>query len=108
MQRLQRADKFLGAAACAFLQPLRLLRTSRSPRCPGTILLVKFWGIGSLQMLTPAVAALRERHPGARLTLLTLLQNEEFARGLGAFDEVLTLDVSAPRGLRGWAEILLR
>ena len=107
MQRLQRADKFLGAVACALLQPLRLFRATRPPP-PRKILLVKFWGIGSLQMLTPAVAVLRERHPGARLALLTLRQNEEFARGLAVFDEIRTLDVSAPEDVRGWAAIFAR
>jgi ADP-heptose:LPS heptosyltransferase len=105
MQRLQRADQQLGMLACLALQPLRLL-----PRGAGRrgdlerVLLVKFWGIGSLQLLTPAVETLRRRHPGARLELLTLRQNGEFARGLGVFDEVLELDVESS----SWAPLLAR
>ena len=110
MKRLQRADKALGWLACALLQPLRWLRLHRSPEPPRVerALLVKFWGIGSLQLLTPAVRVLRARHPEARLTLLTLRENEAFARGLSVFDEVLVLDLSSGRGLAGWARLFAR
>lgn len=109
MKRLQQADKFLGLLACAALQPLKLLR-ARSPRAsaPEKVLLVKFWGIGSLQLLTPAVSTLRRDLPRARLVLLTLRQNEEFARGLDVFDEVMTLDVRVAHGPRGWWKLFGR
>lgn len=97
IHRLQSADKLLGFAACVLAQPFRLGRrlvpfVNRDGE-PPNILAIKFWGIGSLQLLTPAVATLREKHPGARLTLLTLAENAEFARGLSVFDEVLTVDI---------------
>jgi ADP-heptose:LPS heptosyltransferase len=72
------------------------------------VLLIKFWGIGSLQLLTPAARTLRSRHPEARLTLLTLRDNAEFARGLGVVDDVVTLDVATGRGVRGWTRIVTR
>lgn len=109
MKRLQQADKFLGLLACAALQPLRLLRASpRHSSTPPAVLLVKFWGIGSLQLLTPAVSVLRRDLPRTRLVLLTLRQNEEFARGLRVFDEVMTLDVRVSHGPRGWWKLLGR
>jgi ADP-heptose:LPS heptosyltransferase len=104
MQRLQRADQRLGLLACALLQPLRLVPRGGGREAVERVLLVKFWGIGSLQLLTPAVESLRRRHPTARLELLTLRQNGEFARGLGVFDEVLELDVESTR----WAPLLGR
>src|SRR5262245_40342470 len=106
MQRLQRADKVLGLAACVLLQPLRWLRREDDEsREPGLSLLIKFWGIGSLQLLTPAVRVLRRTHPRSRLTLLTLSENETFARGLGVLDDVVTLDVRTGSSLRGWIAI---
>lgn len=110
MQRLQAADKRLGWLACALLQPLRWLprRAERPAAELERVLLIKFWGIGSLQLLTPAVRSLRERHPRARLTLLTLEENASFARGLGVFDEVLTLDVRSGRGVAGWLRVFGR
>ena len=109
MKRLQAADKLLGWLVCALLQPLRWSR-ARAPQDvePERVLLIKFWGIGSLQLLTPAVGGLRARHPRASIVLLTLSENEAFARGLGLFDQVATLDVRAGRGLRGWARTFAR
>lgn len=105
MQRLQAADRSLGWIACALLQlPRALRRVPREERAVRDVLLIKFWGIGSLQLLTPAAAALRARHPGARLALLTLQQNGAFARGLGLFDEVLALDVAS----RSWLALFRR
>jgi lipopolysaccharide heptosyltransferase II len=103
MKRLQSADKILGLALCVLLQPFAWVRgLFVRPRDTRAVLMIKFWGIGSLQLLTPAIASLRRRHPGARLTLLTLSENAAFARGLGVFDEVLTLDVRCGRGFVGW------
>lgn len=103
MHRLQTADRWLGAAMFALLQPWRWLRALRGTRSRGAdVLLLKFWGIGSIQLLTPAVATLRRRHPGARFVFVTLAENEAFARGLGVFDEVRTLDVRTGGGLSGW------
>jgi ADP-heptose:LPS heptosyltransferase len=99
IRRLQRADRALGLFACAALQPWRWRRRRRAPEAaevtPRRVLLIKFWGLGSLQLLTPAIGTLRRRHPEAELTLLTLRENEEFARGLGVLDRVLVLDVRA-------------
>ncbi|MFT7485053.1 MAG: lipopolysaccharide heptosyltransferase II [Candidatus Paceibacteria bacterium] len=98
IQRLQRVDRTLGWLVCAALQPWRLLRRlrRRGASAPvGNVLLIKFWGIGSLQLLTPAAQVLRERHAGARFTLLTLRANESFARGLEVFDEVRSFDSHA-------------
>jgi ADP-heptose:LPS heptosyltransferase len=96
MHALQRADKLLGIVACLLLQPLRLVRLwPRTLEPSGRVLLIKFWGIGSLQLLTPAVRSARARHPDAELVLLTLAGNRDFALGLGVFDRVLCADVSS-------------
>lgn len=110
MQALQRADTLLGWIGCALLQPVRWLRPIGRlfPRRAksGRILLIKFWGIGSLQLLTPSVRSLRWRHPGAELVLLTLAQNRAAVESLGVFDRVITLDVDGAGWLRIFARIL--
>jgi ADP-heptose:LPS heptosyltransferase len=105
MQALQRADALLGSAACLALQPLRWWRWRR--RAAGDVqrvLVIKFWGLGSLQLLTPAAAVLRRRRPGAEIALLTLAANRPCAERLGVFDRVLVLDVEGA----GWPELFRR
>lgn len=104
MKALQRADQLLGLAACAALQPARWVREREAEYPAKRVLAIKFWGIGSLQLLTPALATLRRRHPFAEITLLTLAGNAEFARGLGLVDHVVTLDV----GTAGWVHVARR
>ena len=107
MAALQRADKLLGAVCCALLQPLRWVRARGGPRPDSRkVLSMKFWGIGSLQMLTPAARSLRSRHPGAELVFLTLASNRQCAEGLDVFDRVLTLDVSGGGWWRVFGRIL--
>jgi lipopolysaccharide heptosyltransferase II len=98
IQRLQAVDRRLGWFACVLIQPWRWLRRFRRSSAMGPaeeILLIKFWGIGSLQLLTPAVEVLRRRHQGARITLLTLRENVEFAEGLDVFDAVRPFNTQA-------------
>lgn len=93
IQRLQRADRLLGGPVSTLAGPLRHLRRAPSAALKH-ILVVKFWGLGSLQLLTPSIRHLRERHPTAKVCLLTLSENRAFAEGLGVFDELVTLDVA--------------
>ena len=105
MQALQRADALLGSVACLALQPLRWCRAGRPTATDvRRVLAIKFWGLGSLQLLTPAAAALRRRRPGAEITLLTLAANRECAERLEVFDRVLSLDVARA----GWPELFRR
>lgn len=97
MHRLQVADRVLGKIASLVLQPARWLRRRSKPAPPKRVLAVKFWGLGSLQLLTPSFRALRRRHPQADLVLLTLESNREFAEGLGLFDRVECVDLGATR-----------
>jgi len=91
-------DKYAGYAACA-------LFTALGPGGPARvekekikrILTIKFWGIGSILLLTPAIKGLREEFSGARIVFFTALRNREICEALGIFDEVFYLDLDG-----GW------
>lgn len=121
MRRLQALDRRLGPVLCALVAPPRLAtrawraarrrwdtrRGTLRPAAPARrVLLIKFWGLGSLQLLTPAARALRERHPAASLELLTLAPNEPLVRALGLVDAVHTLDVRRAGVLRVLGRLL--
>jgi len=92
MRTLQAVDRYLGPLVSALLRPLVLLRGSEGSRVH-RVLVIKFWGLGSLSLATPAVRALRKRHPQARVELLTLAGNLAFAEGLGLYDGVRCLEL---------------
>lgn len=106
MKALQRADKLLGLLACALLQPYKLVRERPVDGPARKVLVIKFWGVGSLQLLTPAIATLRRRHPFAEIKFLTLATNREFAERLHVFDSVLSVDVAGAGWLRVAARIV--
>ena len=48
----------------------------RVPPRPKRILAIKFYGLGNMVMVLPAVQAVREVHPDAEVDFLTLAENE--------------------------------
>ena len=61
------------------------------------ILLIRLKSIGDIVFTLPAVHALREAFPAARLSFLTSAENAPILEGFGEIDEVLTLERSAYR-----------
>lgn len=88
---MRRIDQYLGPPACVALGLLRRL-LARGPAPSGgpprRILVIKFWGMGSIVLTTPALRALRRAHPGAAITFLTFAQNETICRAIDAIDRV--------------------
>ena len=93
-------DARLGLALCRVLTLARRLLPERvSSGRPERVLLIKFWGMGSLVCATPLALALRERHPGMRLDLLTFDFQKQTATFLGFADRIITL---SPQSLAGF------
>lgn len=92
---MKAVDQRLGRALCSILSALRRAGPAEMPNA-GTVrsvALVKFWGMGSIVLMTPAIAALRERYPEAKLTFVTQSANRDVCELIGV-DEVLTLELS--------------
>ncbi len=99
-------DAYAGRPICRALTLLRRILPGRRPDPePARILLVKFWGMGSLVCATPLAAALRERHPRAEIDLLTFDFQRQTAEFLGFADRVITL---SPASLGGFLASTLR
>lgn len=60
------------------------------------ILFVKFWGIGSIVLTSPAVRKVREAYPDSKIFFLTLKSNKDICRELRSADEIVTVDISKP------------
>ena len=94
--RMRRIEDRWGALACCLLRGHLLLKQilgieGAPRRSPETIVLVKFFGIGSIVLATPMMRALRRRFPRARLVFLTFEANREILEKLSFIDEVITL-----------------
>ncbi|HOW88969.1 MAG TPA: glycosyltransferase family 9 protein [Elusimicrobiales bacterium] len=104
-------DKYAGYAACVVLTAFGRAFGSGEPAkidkgAIRKVLVMKFWGLGSILLLSPAIAGIREEFPGARIVLFTSRRNSEICSSLGIFDEVRYLDVD--RGWLAFAASLLR
>lgn len=69
---------------------------------PRRILVIRLSAFGDFVQSLGPMAAIRERHRGDRITLLTTRPFTGFAEELGLFDEVLVDDRPKPLALLGW------
>ncbi len=91
-------DRYVGTLVLTLLQPFNWrYYFGRRPAIddvrPERILVVKFWGIGSIALAGQTVTALRARYPDARIDFLTLDGNRSFLGYLPAVDRAHTLDI---------------
>lgn len=70
---------------------------------PERILVVQLRRLGDVILTTPALAALKKRHPAAKLDLLVEAPGAEAVRGLTFIDEVLVYDAAGVFGALSWA-----
>jgi ADP-heptose:LPS heptosyltransferase len=64
---------------------------------PANILLIRVKAIGDVILTLPAVAAIRENYPAAKITFLTSAENASLLRGFSEVDEVIALNRAALR-----------
>jgi len=93
----RKVDHYLGKTLAAFFEVLAfcvglILRREHSGVPVERAVVMKFSGMGSLACAYPAVAALREAHPGARILFWGTCQTSCLAAELGVFSEIIELD----------------
>src|SRR6185503_1926652 len=95
IQLMRRIDQYLGPPICFALAVLKSLAQTlrRPPVAPAAeienVLVIKFWGMGSIVLATPALRALKKAYPRCRVTILTFEQNESICRMIQSIDEVV-------------------
>ena len=90
-------DRYLGSLLCgcfSFFNRLerRKQRSQEPPSQLQKILVMKYFGMGSLILSSPMVRAVRQSYPNARIDLLTIEQNRALADILPIFDRVYAID----------------
>ena len=96
MRTMQQIDKLFGPLICFLFSFVRkknksiLLKESEIK----DVLVIKFWGMGSIILFSPAVKMLKDKNPNIKVTLLTLERNVEIANLLQVFDKIIALKLS--------------
>ena len=110
---MRRIDRYLGPPLCVALGLVTRLGTRRLPSDrppqtqPANILVIKFWGMGSIVLATPMLRALKTAYPRCRITFLTFEQNEPLCRAIPAIDRVHSYRGTSPTAfLRSFAALL--
>jgi ADP-heptose:LPS heptosyltransferase len=90
-------DRFVGIPLC-WTMGLWYRFTNKSENVPqpvSDILVIKFFGMGSIILATPALALMKRAFPEARIIFLSFRNNKELLERLSGVDEVLTIDHSS-------------
>ena len=94
-------DRRVGPLLCAILLGVKRLsrrpRTAPSPDAVRRILLVKFWGMGSIVLASALIGRLRAMYPEARVDFVSLRENEPL---LGLAPSIQQAVVKAIPGIR--------
>lgn len=93
---LQHIEKIFGSIVCALLHlPAKFIPRPKdaNPNQVQKLLVVKFFGIGSLVLATPFFQAARARFPNAEIHLLTLSSNREITAMMKELDQVHFLNL---------------
>ena len=82
-------DKYVGTLAGLVIGLVKLFKHNPKYIIPKKILIVKFWGIGSIILASPAIKAVREKFPDSEITFLTLERNKGLYENSELFDKVV-------------------
>jgi ADP-heptose:LPS heptosyltransferase len=74
-----------------------------NPEQPKSILVVQLRRLGDVILTTPALSALKKRHPNAKLDFLVEEPGAEAVAGHPAIDEILVYDAKGALGALSWA-----
>lgn len=90
-------DRFAGVPMCLLLGLWNRFIQRRSPRHgePRNILIMKFFGMGSVILTMPGVLSLRNRFPDAKITYCTFESNRSLLKRYPIVDQVLTIDATS-------------
>jgi len=99
-------DRYVGIFGCWLLTWHRRLAGLFLRRPPVTeprhILVIKLWGLGSILLTGPALRAIKQRYPDARLTFLTFPENVSAVAMLGLADDIWTFDTRSLLRVLAW------
>lgn len=112
---MRKLDYYLGPVLCFFLLFIRsIFRTTVSlndapiTKDPKNILVIKFFGMGSILLASPAMRELKKKYKSAKITMFTLVSNFELCNVLDSIDSVICMDINDSLGfLKSFSRAIL-
>lgn len=98
MQTMRKIDWYIGIPLCYFFNILELFKRifySKKEREIKKILVIKFLGIGSIILTSPAIQALKDKFPNAHIYFLTFYGNKEVLEIINLTDKNYYIDTSS-------------
>lgn len=65
---------------------------------PSVILISKYFGIGSIVLISSLMRAIRKRYPSAKIVFITFKTNEPLLKLYGLTDKIISIDNNSPLG----------
>lgn len=101
---IRKIDEYVGPAICRLVLFLRKLFQPSSrfdsravePAKVKNILIIKYFGVGTILLASPAIMRLKNKYPAAVVTIVTLAANETMCQLLPSVDKVLCLSIDSP------------
>lgn len=87
---LRAVDNQIGGLICFILSLFYRMKHDVTIGEKPKIVIMKFWGMGSILLSSPAVRNIKEYYQPSELIILTLDQNRELCGSLGLFTEILS------------------
>jgi len=88
-------DRWVGIPACWILRQINRLIPEKEPEKIARVLVIKFWGMGSMVLALPVFKALRENYPDAIIGFATIERNQQFTEMLKVSDQQIYLYLSS-------------
>ena len=92
-------DRYIGIPICLaldFFQIVTALLPKRVATPPKKILIMKYFGIGSIILASPLLRAIKNKYPGASIGFLTFASNQDIVNRLALVDVVYPLRTDSP------------
>jgi len=89
-------DRFVGVPLCLLFAYWKKFFPSQRRELANekikNVLVVKFFGMGSIVLLTPTLREIKKKYPNASLTFLSFKSNRELLNRISSIDALLTID----------------
>lgn len=97
VQTMRVVDRMVGVPLCimtGFLRKVLKKRTLRPPQAAERVLVIKFFGLGSILLATSALALIKKSLPLSKISFLSFEANRGLLERLPLISEVLTINPS--------------